>query len=137
MLVPKKQKFRKAHKGRVSSVVKRGSSLSFGDYGLKALDLDRINSKQIEAARRAANKEMKREGKLWIRIFPDIPVSKKPAEVRMGKGKGAVEFYISRISPGRVIFEVAGVSEDVANKALRLAAAKLPFKNTKIIRRYD
>ena len=137
MLVPKKQKFRKAHKGRVSSVVKRGFVLSFGDYGLKALDLERINSKQIEAARRAATKAMKREGKLWIRIFPDIPVSKKPAEVRMGKGKGAVEFYISRISPGRIIFEISGVSEDIANEALRLAATKLPLKNTKIIRRYD
>jgi large subunit ribosomal protein L16 len=137
MLVPKKQKFRKAHKGRVSSVVKRGSMLSFGDYGLKALDLERINSKQIESARRAATKAMKREGKLWIRIFPDIPVSKKPAEVRMGKGKGGVEFYVSRVSPGRVIFEIAGVSEEIAAIALRLAAAKLPLKNTKIVRRYD
>jgi large subunit ribosomal protein L16 len=136
MLVPKKQKFRKAHKGRVSVKVKRGAEVSFGEYGLKSLDHGRINSRQIEAARRAATRLMKREGKLWIRIFPDVPVSKKPAEVRMGKGKGGVEFYISRISPGRVMFEVEGVDEDTAMLALQLASAKLPLR-TKIVRRYD
>jgi large subunit ribosomal protein L16 len=136
MLVPKKQKFRKAHKGRISVKVKRGSDISFGEYALKSLDHGRINSRQIEAARRAATRLMKREGKLWIRIFPDIPVSKKPAEVRMGKGKGGVEFYISRIAPGRIMFEVDGVAEDVANLALQLASAKLPVK-TKIVKRYD
>jgi large subunit ribosomal protein L16 len=136
MLLPKKQKFRKAHKGRVSVKVKRGAEIAFGEYALKALDHGRINSRQIEAARRAATRLMKREGKLWIRIFPDIPVSKKPAEVRMGKGKGGVEFYISRIAPGRVMFEVEGVSEDVAVNALQLASAKLPL-TTKIVKRYD
>jgi large subunit ribosomal protein L16 len=136
MLLPKKQKFRKAHKGRISTKVKRGAEISFGEYGLKSLDHGRINSRQIEAARRAATRLMKREGKLWIRIFPDIPVSKKPAEVRMGKGKGGVEEYISRIAPGRVMFEVAGVAEDIANLALQLASAKLPLR-TKIIRRYE
>lgn len=136
MLVPKKQKFRKAHKGRVSLKVKRGANISFGDYALKALDHGRINSKQIEAARKSAIRSMKREGKLWIRIFPDIPVSKKPAEVRMGKGKGAVEFFISRIAPGKIIFEIDGVSEEVANIALQLASAKLPVK-MKIIKRYE
>lgn len=136
MLVPKKQKFRKAHKGRVAPKVKRGDQISFGSFGLKALELERINSRQIEAARRAATRVMKREGKLWIRIFPDVPVSKKPSEVRMGKGKGSVEFYVARISPGRVLFEVDGVSDDSCLEALRLAAAKLPLK-TKVVKRYE
>ncbi|AVP87726.1 50S ribosomal protein L16 [Candidatus Phycorickettsia trachydisci] len=136
MLVPKKQKFRKAHKGRIAAKVKRGDQISFGSFGLKALELERINSRQIEAARRAATRVMKREGKLWIRIFPDIPVSKKPSEVRMGKGKGSVEFYVARISPGRVLFEVDGVSDDACLEALRLAAAKLPLK-TKVVKRYE
>ena len=136
MLIPKKQKFRKAHKGRVPSTVKRGDKVSFGTYGLKALELIRINSRQIEAARRAAVRVMKREGKLWTRIFPDIPVSKKPSEVRMGKGKGPVEFYVSRVSPGRVLFEVDGSSDDICMLALRLASAKLPLK-TKVVKRYE
>ena len=136
MLVPNKQKFRKAHKGRISTKVKRGADVCFGEYALKSLDHGRLDSKQIEAARRAANRLMKREGKLWIRVFPDIPVSKKRAEVRMGKGKGGVEFYVSRVSPGRILFEVDGVSDDIANTALCLASAKLPVK-TKIIKRYE
>ncbi len=136
MLIPKKQKFRKAHKGRVAVKVKRGSDIAFGDYALKALDHSRVNPRQLEAARRAATRQMKRDGKLWIRVFPDVPVSKKPAEVRMGKGKGGVEFYIARISPGRILFEVQGVDEVVATRALSLASDKLPMK-TKIVRRYE
>jgi large subunit ribosomal protein L16 len=136
MLVPKKQKFRKAHKGRVSSVVKRGSMLSFGDYGLKALDLERINSKQIESARRAATKAMKREGKLWIRIFPDKSVSKKPAETRMGKGKGAPDHWVAVIKPGHVLFEMSGISQDIAYEAMKKASYKLPIK-TKFISKME
>ena len=136
MLIPKRQKFRKAHKGRVSVKVKRGAEFSFGDHALKALDHCRITPRQLEAARRAATRQMKREGRLWIRVFPDIPVSKKPAEVRMGKGKGGVEFYVTRISPGRIIFEIGGVEEAVATRALTLASDKLPIK-TKIVKRYD
>ena len=136
MLSPKKQKYRKAHKGRVQSKSKSGTELSFGEFGLKALTMDRVTARQIEAARRAAVRYMKRLGKLWIKIFPDIPVSKKPAEVRMGKGKGSTEFYAVRISPGRIMFEIDGVPEDVAIQALQLAQAKLPVK-TKIVRAYD
>jgi large subunit ribosomal protein L16 len=136
MLAPKKQKFRKAHKGRVRSKAKAGTLLAFGSFGLKSLDGLRVTARQIEAARRAAVRQMKRQGKLWIKIFPDIPVSKKPAEVRMGKGKGAPEFFAVRVSPGRVMFEVEGVTEEVAIKALELASAKLPVR-TKIVRRYE
>ena len=136
MLTPKKLKYRKAHKGRVSAKSKAGTTLSFGSFGLKALDMERITSRQIESARRAATRHMKRQGKLWIKIFPDLPVSKKPAEVRMGKGKGSVEFYAARVSPGRIVFEVEGVGEEVAIRALELASAKLPIR-TKIVKRYE
>lgn len=136
MLFPKKQKYRKAQKGRVPPKAKAGTTLAFGDFGLKSLDATRITSRQIEAARRAAVRYMKRQGKLWIKIYPDIPVSKKPAEVRMGKGKGAPEFFAVRVSPGRILFEVDGVTEEIANQALALASAKLPVR-TKIVRRYE
>ena len=136
MLSPKKQKFRKAQKGRVAAKSKAGTMLAFGEFGLKSLGADRINARQIEAARRAAVRHMKRQGRFWIKIFPDLPVSKKPAEVRMGKGKGSTEYFAVRVSPGRVLFEVDGVAEDVAHRALELASAKLPVK-TKIVRRYD
>lgn len=136
MLAPKKQKYRKARKGRVSSKSKAGTMLAFGAFGLKSLDGLRVTARQIEAARRAAVREMKRQGKFWIKIFPDLPVSKKPAEVRMGKGKGAPEFFAVRVSPGRIMFEVEGVSEEVAIRSLELASAKLPVR-TKIVRRYE
>ncbi len=136
MLAPKKQKYRKAHKGRVSSKAKAGTMLAFGSFGLKSLDGIRITARQIEAARRAAVREMKRQGKFWIKIFPDLPVSKKPAEVRMGKGKGTPEFFAVRVSPGRIMFEVDGVPESVAIKSIELASAKLPVR-TKIVRRYE
>jgi large subunit ribosomal protein L16 len=136
MLAPSKQKFRKAHKGRVASKSKAGTTLSFGTFGLKSLDGLRVTARQIEAARRAAVRQMKRQGKLWIKIFPDIPVSKKPAEVRMGKGKGSPEFFAVRVSPGRIMFEVDGVEREVACKALELAAAKLPVR-TRIVRSYE
>lgn len=136
MLAPKKQKFRKAHKGRVPPKAKAGTMLAFGSFGLKSLDGIRITARQIEAARRAAVREMKRQGKFWIKIFPDLPVSKKPAEVRMGKGKGTPEFFAVRVSPGRIMFEVDGVPESVAIKSLELASAKLPVR-TKIVRRYE
>ena len=136
MLSPNRQKFRKAHKGRVAPKAKAGTKLAFGEFGLKSLDAERVTARQIEAARRAAVRHMKRQGKFWIKIFPDIPVSKKPAEVRMGKGKGSPEFFVSRVSPGRILFEVDGVTEEVAREALRLASGKLPVR-TKIVRRYD
>lgn len=136
MLEPKKQKFRKAHKGRVPAKSKAGTMLAFGSFGLKSLDGLRVTARQIEAARRAAVRCMKRQGKFWIKIFPDIPVSKKPAEVRMGKGKGAPEFFVARVAPGRIVFEVEGVGDDIALRALNLAAAKLPVR-TKIVRRYE
>jgi large subunit ribosomal protein L16 len=136
MLYPKKQKYRKAHKGRVQTKAKAGTMLAFGSFGLKSLDGCRVTARQIEAARRAATRCMKRQGKLWIKIFPDLPVSKKPAEVRMGKGKGSPEFFAVRVSPGRIMFEVDGVAEDVAKLALELASAKLPVR-TKIVKRYD
>ena len=129
MLQPKKPKYRKQHKGRIHGKTLSGSKLNFGAFGLKAMQPGRINGRQIEAARRAITREMKREGRVWIRIFPDVPVSKKPAEVRMGKGKGAVEFWVSRINPGRILFEVDGISEDIAKIALMLGAAKLPIKS--------
>ncbi|MFK8040137.1 MAG: 50S ribosomal protein L16 [Rickettsiaceae bacterium] len=136
MLVPKKLKYRKAHKGRVSSKAKSNLTLSFGSYGLKSIDGLRVNSMQIEAARRAAVRCMKRQGRFWIMIFPDVPVSKKPTEVRMGKGKGNVDCYVARVSPGRIMFEIEGVDEKIAVEALTLAAAKLPI-TTKIVRRYE
>ena len=129
MLQPAKPKFRKQHKGRIHGKTQSGSKLNFGGYGLKATSPGRIKARQIEAARRAITREMQREGRVWIRIFPDVPVTKKPAEVRMGKGKGSVEFWVSRIHPGRILFEVDGVNEDVAKNALLLGAAKLPIRS--------
>jgi large subunit ribosomal protein L16 len=132
MLLPKKTKFRKVRKGRVSPIAKGGAELNFGSHGLKALEPCRISSRQIEAARRVLARSMKRSGKVWISIFPDVPVSKKPAEVRMGKGKGSIDFHAAKVSPGRIIFEIDGVSEDVALRALTSAGSKLPIK-TKVI----
>lgn len=134
MLSPKRTKFRKAFKGRIHGLTKGAATLDFGTYGLKALEPERITSRQIEAARRAISRAMKRQGKMWIRIFPDVPVSKKPPEVRQGKGKGSVEFWACRVKPGRVMFELDGVTEEVAREALTLASAKLPIK-TKFISR--
>ena len=129
MLSPKRMKFRKQHKGRIHGLAKGGSTLSFGSYGLKALTPERVTARQIEAARRAITREMKRAGRLWIRIFPDVPVSDKPAEVRMGKGKGAIEFWVARIKPGRIMFEAEGIDEETARSAFALGAAKLPVKS--------
>ena len=129
MLSPKRTKFRKQHKGRIHGVAKGGSELNFGSYGLKATEPDRVTARQIEAARRAITRSMKRQGRVWIRIFPDVPVTKKPIEVRMGKGKGAPEFWAAKVKPGRIMFEVDGVPEAVAKEALRLAAMKLPVKS--------
>jgi large subunit ribosomal protein L16 len=134
MLQPKRTKFRKAHKGRIHGVAKGGTELNFGQFGLKATEPERVTARQIEAARRAITREMKRAGRVWIRIFPDVPVSKKPTEVRMGKGKGSVEFWAARVKPGRIIFEVDGVPEDTAKEALRLGAMKLPI-TTRVITR--
>lgn len=134
MLSPKRTKFRKAHKGRIKGKAKGGFELNFGEYGLKSLSPERVTARQIEAARRAMTRHMKRQGRVWIRIFPDLPVSKKPAEVRQGKGKGSVEFWACRVHPGRIMFEIDGVSETVAKKAFELAAAKLPVK-TKMVKR--
>lgn len=134
MLQPKRTKFRKQFKGRVAQVTKGGAELNFGQFGLKALEPERVTARQIEAARRAMTREMKRAGRVWIRVFPDVPVSKKPAEVRMGSGKGAPEFWAARVSPGRIMFEIDGVPVDVARKALELAAAKLPIK-TRFVQR--
>ena len=135
MLSPKRTKFRKAHKGRIKGVAQAGTQLNFGSFGLKALQPERITSRQIEAARRAMTRHMKRQGRVWTRMFPNIPVSKKPTEVRMGKGKGSPEFWACRVKPGRILFEVDGVSEQIAKEALYKASAKLPIK-TKIIKRY-
>src|ERR1700712_3856138 len=134
MMQPKKTKYRKAHKGRVSGAAKGGYSISYGEYGLKAMTPERITARQIEAARRAIARHVKRVGRLWIRIFPDVPVTRKPAEVRMGSGKGSVEFWVARVHPGRIMFEIDGVPEAIAREALTLAAAKLPIK-TKFIAR--
>ena len=134
MLQPKKTKFRKAHKGRIKGVATSATSLNYGTYGLKALEAERITARQIEAARVAMTRFMKRAGRVWVRIFPDVPVSKKPTEVRMGKGKGSPEFWACRVKPGRILFEVDGVSEIVAREALYKASAKLPIK-CKIIKR--
>jgi large subunit ribosomal protein L16 len=134
MLMPIKTKFRKQHKGRIHGAAKGGSDLAFGSFGLKAMSPERVTARQIEAARRAITRHMKRLGKLWIRVFPDVPVTKKPAEVRMGKGKGSVEYWICRVKPGRIMFELDGVKSEVAIQALTLAAAKLPVR-TKIVER--
>jgi large subunit ribosomal protein L16 len=128
MLQPMRTKFRKAHKGRIRGVATSANELTFGHFGLKALEPERVTARQIEAARRAMTRHMKRSGRVWIRIFPDVPVSKKPIEVRMGKGKGTPELWVCRIKPGRVLFEIDGVSVQVAREALALAAAKLPIK---------
>ena len=134
MLQPKKTKFRKAFKGRIHGDAKGGAALNFGAYGLKALEPDRITARQIEAARRAITRHMKRQGRLWIRVFPDVPVSSKPAEVRMGSGKGAPEFWAARVKPGRILFEVDGVDGKTAAEAFERAAMKLPIK-TKVVAR--
>ena len=134
MLQPKRTKFRKAHKGRIKGAAKGGFTLNLGSYGLKALQPERVTARQIEAARRAVTRHMKRAGRVWIRIFPDVPVSKKPTEVRMGKGKGSPEFWAARVKPGRIMFEIDGVPDAVAREALALGAAKLPVK-TKIVTR--
>ena len=134
MLQPKRTKFRKAHKGRIKGAAKGGYTLNFGSYGLKALQPERVTARQIEATRRAITRHMKRAGRVWIRIFPDVPVSKKPTEVRMGKGKGSPEFWACKVKPGRIMFEIDGVPESVAREALALGAAKLPIK-TKIVAR--
>ncbi len=126
MLSPKRTKYRKAHKGRIHGNAKGGFTINFGSYGMKALSPARVTSRQIEAARRAMTRHMRRAGRVWIRIFPDVPVSRKPAEVRQGKGKGSPEYWVCRVKPGRVMFEVDGVSRDIAEKAFELAAAKLP-----------
>ena len=128
MLSPKRTKFRKAHKGRVHGNAKGGTSLNFGAYGLKAMQPGRITARQIEASRRAVTRHIKRAGKVWIRIFPDVPVSSKPAEVRMGKGKGSPEYWMCRVKPGRVMFELDGVEPEIAREALMLAAAKMPIR---------
>ena len=134
MLSPKRSKYRKQHKGRIHGASKGGTSLNFGAYGLKALQPERITARQIESARRAITRAMKRAGRVWIRIFPDVPVSTKPAEVRMGSGKGSPEFWVARVAPGRIMFEIDGVPADIAKTALTLGAAKLPIK-TKFIAR--
>ncbi|MEP3047686.1 MAG: 50S ribosomal protein L16 [Roseibium sp.] len=128
MLQPKRTKFRKQHKGRIHGLSKGGTDLNFGAFGLKAIEPERVTARQIEAARRAMTRHMKRAGRVWIRIFPDVPVSSKPAEVRMGKGKGSPDYWACRVKPGRIMFEIDGVPEDVAREAMRLAAAKLPIK---------
>ena len=134
MLQPKRTKFRKQFKGRIHGTSKGGTDLNFGGFGLKALEPDRVTARQIEAARRAITREMKRAGRVWIRVFPDLPVSKKPVEVRMGKGKGSVEFWAARVKPGRILFEIDGVPADVAKEALRLGAMKLPIM-TRVVTR--
>ncbi len=134
MLQPKKTRFRKQFKGRISGAAKGGFELNFGQFGLKAVEPERITARQIEAARRAITREMKRQGRVWIRIFPDVPVTSKPTEVRMGSGKGAPEYWAARVHPGRIMFEVDGVAEDIAKEALRLGAAKLPIR-TRVVQR--
>jgi len=134
MLSPKRTKFRKGFKGRIKGLAKGGYTLNFGSYGLKAMEPERVTARQIEAARRALTRHMKRMGRVWIRVFPDVPVSTKPAEVRMGSGKGSPEYWVCRIKPGRILFEIDGVPEDLAKRAFELAAAKLPIK-TRIVSR--
>ncbi|MCF4098674.1 MULTISPECIES: 50S ribosomal protein L16 [Maritalea] len=137
MLQPKRTKFRKMHKGRIHGAAKGGFTLNFGSHGLKAQEPERITSRQIEAARRAMTRHMKRAGRVWIRVFPDVPVSSKPTEVRMGKGKGSPDYWAARVKPGRVMFEIDGVSDEVAREALRLAAMKLPIKTRVVTRIAD
>ena len=134
MLAPKRSKYRKAHKGRIHGAAKGGTTLNFGAYGLKAVEPGRITARQIEAARRTITRSIRRIGRVWIRIFPDVPVSSKPAEVRMGSGKGSPEFWVARVKPGRIMFEIDGVSEEIAREALRLGAAKLSVK-TRFVQR--
>ncbi|MEL6641399.1 MAG: 50S ribosomal protein L16 [Pseudomonadota bacterium] len=134
MLQPKRTKHRKLHKGRIKGLAKGGSDLNFGTYGLKALEPERVTARQIEAARRAMTRHMKRQGRVWIRIFPDVPVTSKPIEVRMGKGKGSIDFWACKVKPGRVMFEIDGVAEPIAREALRLAAMKLPIKTRTVVR---
>lgn len=134
MLQPKRTKYRKQHKGRINGLAKGGSDLTFGTYGLKATQPERVTARQIEAARRAMTRHMKRQGRVWIRIFPDLPVTSKPTEVRMGKGKGSVDYWAARVKPGRIMFEIDGVTEAVAHEALRLAAMKLPVKTRVVVR---
>ena len=136
MRQPKRTKFRKAFKGQIRGNSKAGFSLAFGEFGLKALEPERVTARQIEATRRAVTRHMKRQGKVWIRVFPDLPVSAKPIEVRMGKGKGSVDRWVARVAPGRILFEIDGVSEEIAREALRLGAAKLPIK-TKVVKRIE
>src|SRR3954467_2011934 len=134
MMQPSKTKFRKAHKGRIHGLATSGATLSFGEYGLKAMEPDRITARQIEAARRAMTRHMKRSGRVWIRIFPDVPGAKKPLEVRMGSGKGTPELWVARVKPGRIMFEIDGVPIQLAKEALALAAAKLPIKTRFVAR---
>lgn len=134
MLQPKRTKFRKQHKGRIKGTAKGGTDLNFGSFGLKAVEPERVTARQIEATRRAITRHMKRAGRVWIRIFPDVPVTAKPTEVRMGKGKGSVDRWVAKVKPGRVMFEIDGVPETVAREALQLGAAKLPIK-TRIVKR--
>ncbi len=134
MLQPKRTKFRKQHKGRIHGTAKGGTQLTFGAYGIKALEPERITARQIEAARRAITRHMKRAGRVWIRIFPDVPVSSKPTEVRMGKGKGSPDYWAARVKPGRIMFEIDGVNEEIAREALRLGGRKLPIK-TRFVQR--
>lgn len=134
MLQPKKTKFRKAFKGRIHGLAKSGTEVSFGSFGLKAVEPARITARQIESARRAITRHIRRAGRVWIRIFPDVPVSRKPAEVRMGSGKGSPEFWVARVKPGRIMFELEGVAPEIAEKAFELAAAKLPIK-TRFVQR--
>ena len=134
MMQPKKTKFRKAHKGRIHGVATSGATLAFGQFGLKAMEPERVTARQIEAARRALTRHMKRAGRVWIRVFPDLPVTSKPTEVRMGKGKGAVDYWAARVKPGRIMFEIDGVSEEIAREALRLGAAKLSVKTRFVAR---
>ena len=135
MLQPKRTKYRKAHKGRIHGAAKGGTDVNFGEFGLKALEPERVTARQIEAARRAMTRYIARGGRVWVRIFPDVPVSKKPAEVRMGSGKGAPEVWVCRVKPGRIMYEMGGVSEEIAREAFRLAAMKLPVK-TKFVSRH-
>src|SRR5579862_6480565 len=137
MLQPSRTKFRKAHKGRIHGTAKAGTELNFGQFGLKALEPERVTARQIEAARRARTRHMKRAGRVWIRVFPDVPVSKKPIEVRMGKGKGTPELWVCRVKPGRIMFEIDGIPPDIAREALRLGAAKLPVRTRFVQRTAD
>ena len=134
MLSPKRTKVRKAFKGRIHGMAKGGTTQNFGAYGLKAVEPERVTARQIEAARRAMTRHMKRVGRVWIRVFPDVPVTQKPAEVRQGKGKGSVEYWVAKVKPGRIMFEIDGVTQDVARRAFELAAAKLPLKTRFVMR---